>query len=178
VAHVTLVDYEAAWPGHFHLLASQLEALFAPGSVRFEHIGSTSVVGLCAKPVIDLMLGVSELAVVDSRVAAIGLLGYEYRQKYEAQLPQRRYFVRPPSSIPRVHLHALVLDGPIWRQHLAFRDELRASPKLLAEYASLKRSLVAQHANDKAEYTAAKAPFIESVLASKQLSTHTARREA
>jgi GrpB-like predicted nucleotidyltransferase (UPF0157 family) len=136
-----------------------------PGAV-LEHIGSTSVPGLCAKPVLDVLLGVSSLGDVEASISALASAGFMYRPSYEVAIPDRRYFVRPEGETVRVHLHAVLLGGPLWQQHLYFRNALRKEPLLLEQYAVLKRALAAAHAGDKAAYTEAKAPFIRQVLAS------------
>lgn len=156
---------DPAWPAQFASLAAEL-APCLPARAQLEHIGSTAVPGLCAKPVLDLLLGVGALAEVDDAlIAALARLGYGYRPAYEAQIPERRYFVREAGLLPRVHLHAVQRGGVIWRAQLGFRDALRDSPKLRDEYAGLKQALALQHAGDKSAYTEAKSPFIRQVLA-------------
>jgi GrpB-like predicted nucleotidyltransferase (UPF0157 family) len=91
-----------------------------PGAV-LEHIGSTSVPGLCAKPVLDVLLGVSSLGDVEASISALASAGFMYRPSYEVAIPDRRYFVRPEGETVRVHLHAVLLGGPLWQQHLYFR---------------------------------------------------------
>lgn len=167
MAEVMLVDHQPAWPAQFQRAAAAIEAVFAGVPVRLEHIGSTAVPGLCAKPVLDLLLGVPHLEAVERRIDALVALGYVYRPGYETALPERRYFVRAAETgreaglaLPRLHLHAVVTGGGFWRRHLAFRDALRAEPALAAAYAHLKRDLARRHAHDKAAYQAGKDGFI------------------
>ena len=134
--------------------------------VAIEHIGSTAVPGLAAKPVIDVLLGARSLADVESRIDALAELGYAYVPKYEREIPMRRYFVKSSATSLRVHLHAVELDSRIWREHMAFREALRADASLCARYQSLKLDLAQKFADDKSAYTTAKNPFIQSVLAS------------
>ena len=162
---VTLVDHQPAWAGRFGSEAGALAALFDDAGVRVEHIGSTAVEGLCAKPVIDILLGARSLAQVESVIPSLARLGYRYRPEHEVVLPERRYFVRQSAGDLRIHLHAVVQGGRLWRDHLALRDALRAQSDLRARYARLKRELAAVHADDRAAYTQAKAPFITQVLA-------------
>lgn len=160
------VPYDSAWPLAFERLRGELLRLFAGTAVQIEHIGSTAVPGLCAKPVIDLLLGAPSLAAIEAQIPALAGLGYAYVSRYEAELPQRRYFVRPAeAALPRVHLHGVCVESPIWRRHLAFRDALRGRPEIRDAYAALKRRLAQQHASDKSAYTEAKAPFIIRLLA-------------
>lgn len=162
---VSLSEYQSEWPAQFRQAAAELSAALNPAFVHIEHIGSTSVVGLCAKPVIDMMLGVASLSDVISRISVIEALGYVYRSEYEGEFPERRYFVRPARTMPKVHLHTVVYAGAFWTRQLSFRDALRADPELAVQYASLKQQLATTYAKDKAAYTEAKTPFIERVLA-------------
>jgi GrpB-like predicted nucleotidyltransferase (UPF0157 family) len=116
--------------------------------------------------VLDLLLGVNALGEAEAAIPSLASAGFVYRPEHEVAIPDRRYFVRPEGQTLRVHLHAVLLGGLIWQQHLYFRDVLRQQPFLREQYATLKRSLLALHAEDKAAYTEAKAPFISQVLAS------------
>ncbi len=163
---VVICPYDPAWAMQFLDLQAQLQPVF-PAPAALEHIGSTAVPGLAAKPVLDVLLGVVTLADAEAQIARLAELGFEYVSKYEAVLPQRRYFVRAATPLAlRVHLHALQVGSTLWRQHLAFRDALRRDEPLRARYQALKFDLARQHASDKAAYTDAKAPFIQAVLGS------------
>jgi GrpB-like predicted nucleotidyltransferase (UPF0157 family) len=178
MSKLVLSEYQDTWPKQFLQVAEQLRAsVHVSGSV-LEHIGSTSVPGLCAKPVLDVLLGVSSLGDVEAWLPALGSAGFVYRPEYEVPIPDRRYFVRPEGQTVRVHLHAVVLGGLLWRQHLHFRDALREEPLLREQYAKLKRGLAIAHAADKAAYTEAKAPFIQQVLASNPARPTSALRSA
>jgi GrpB-like predicted nucleotidyltransferase (UPF0157 family) len=157
--------YCAEWPGVFRGIRDELHAVFSPLSVAVEHIGSTSVPGLAAKPVIDVLLGAQSLSDIESRIDPLGELGYAYVSKYERQIPMRRYFVKPPAASLRVHVHGVELGSSIWREHLMFRDALRGDPDLRAQYQMLKLQLAEEFADDKSAYTAAKGPFFRSALA-------------
>ena len=172
---VVLLDYQASWPLQFSRAAAELASAFGADPVGIEHIGSTAVPGLCAKPVLDIMLGVPALVAITCRTRDLEALGYRYRPAYEAELPERRYFVRPEGGLARIHLHGLVQGGSLWLKHLAFRDALRHGPELSQAYAALKTRLAAQHCDDKAAYTQAKAPFIEGVLAGAGMSPQAMR---
>lgn len=161
-----LFEYQDTWPEQFLQVAAELHTAVSAIGASIEHIGSTSVPGLCAKPVLDLLLGVTSLSEVEAAIPALASAGFTYRPEHEQQIPDRRYFVRPSGSGPRVHLHAVVYGGQLWRQHLHFRDQLRQDRQLHQSYSALKRRLAAIHASDKAAYTEAKAPFIQQVLSS------------
>jgi GrpB-like predicted nucleotidyltransferase (UPF0157 family) len=178
MSELVLYEYQDTWPQQFVQVAEQLRAIVPAHSASLEHIGSTSVTGLCAKPVLDVLLGINSLTEVEAAIPALASVGFVYRPEHEAAIPDRRYFVRPAGQTLRVHLHAVLLGGLLWRQHLLFRDALRQEPPLREQYATLKRTLAAAHAGDKAAYTEAKAPFIRQVLASKPARTTSALRSA
>jgi GrpB-like predicted nucleotidyltransferase (UPF0157 family) len=162
---VVISPYSADWPQHFHVVREELLSVFAPIGVAVEHTGSTSVPGLAAKPVIDVLLGADSLIAIESKIRSLRELGYEYVSKYERELPMRRYFVKAAAAVPRVHLHGVEIGSSFWREHVAFRDALRADAALCAQYQALKLQLANQFSDDKSAYTAAKGPFIQAVLA-------------
>jgi GrpB-like predicted nucleotidyltransferase (UPF0157 family) len=162
---VIVSPYSTDWPNIYHNLEDDLISLFAPTTIAVEHIGSTSVPGLAAKPVIDVLIGAASLNDIESKISLLSKHGYEYVSKYEKEIPERRYFVKSPAGSLRVHIHAVELGSRIWQEHLAFRDALRNDLSLLEQYQSLKLQLAKQFVNNKSAYSAAKNPFIESVLA-------------
>ena len=175
MAQVHLSPYCRGWLQDFAQIRLQLSSALAPQVVVVEHIGSTAVPGLCAKPVIDVMLGAPTLAAFEAAVPALAAAGFDIVRKYEAVLPERRYFVRPATDAPRVHVHAVCTGSVFWRQQLAFRDALRTDERLRERYAALKQELALLHAYDKVRYTDAKAPFIQQVLASAEAADFPAR---
>jgi GrpB-like predicted nucleotidyltransferase (UPF0157 family) len=161
---VIVMPYDPDWPRRFYQESVVLGAVFAGIEAAIEHVGSTAVPGLGAKPVIDVMVGLSDLAEAEARIAALEAAGYRYVQKYEEQLPERRYFRKPRVGPRAYHLHCVVKESGFWVRHLAFRDYLRAHPESAAAYYELKRELAARFSKE--EYTEAKSPFIERILAS------------
>lgn len=164
MALVLISPYSSEWPNLFRILQEELIRGFAPIPVTVEHIGSTSVPGLAAKPVIDVLLGASSLAEIESKMEFLNELGYEYVSKYEKAIPDRRYFVKTSTNSLRIHVHAVELDSRLWQEHLAFRDALRCDSNLRSQYQLLKFQLAEKFVNDKSAYSAAKSPFIESAL--------------
>jgi GrpB-like predicted nucleotidyltransferase (UPF0157 family) len=159
-----VVPYDAEWPRRFDEEGAVLSQIFAGSDAAIEHVGRTAVPGLGAKPVIDIMAGVSHLAEAEARITALEAAGYLYVQKHEAQLPERRYFRKPRLGPSAYHLHCVVRGSDFWVRLLAFRDYLRAHPESAAAYYALKRELAVRYR--KSEYTDAKSPFIEGVLVS------------
>lgn len=160
---VVLKPYDPAWPHRFESEKIVLAEIFAGCDAAIEHVGSTAVPGLGAKPIIDVIVGVRRLADVERRIEALEEAGYEYVPQYEGELPERRYFRKPRRGERLFHLHCVIEGRGFWERHLAFRDYLRAHPETAAEYERLKRELAARV--PKHEYTQAKSPFIEAVLA-------------
>ena len=161
---VTIAPYDPDWPRRFDEERSVLAAVFAGSDAIIEHVGSTAVPGLGAKPVIDILIGVPILLEVEERIPALEAAGYEYVHEYEEQLPDRRYFRKPRFGPRAFHVHCVVTGSDFWISHLAFRDHLRAYPESAAAYYQLKQELARRVSKE--AYTEAKSPFIESVLAS------------
>ena len=166
MSELVLLEYQDSWPQQFLQVSEQLRALLPLPAAVLEHIGSTSVPGLCAKPVLDIALGVGTLREAEAATPAFASAGFTYRPEYETAIPDRRYFVKPENTSLRVHLHAVVLGGLLWQQHLHFRDQLRGELRLREDYSALKHQLAVVHAGSKAAYTEGKAPFIRQVLSS------------
>jgi GrpB-like predicted nucleotidyltransferase (UPF0157 family) len=163
---VDLVPYDLHWPALFQVEAKLLIAGLGSSSFTIEHVGSTAIPGLGAKPVVDLMLGGPSLAAIDARRPAIEHLGYEYRPHQEAVIPDRRFFVKSVGGRRAFHLHAVQAGSAFWVEHVAFRDRLRSDPGLAAAYHGVKADLAARHRHDREAYTSGKSAFISTVLGS------------
>ena len=161
---VVLSAYSPLWPAVFDLERRRLLEIFND-AVAVEHIGSTAVPGLGAKPIIDVMLGAPDLALVEARLPALEAEGYRYVPEFERAMPERRYFTKLDRPPGRFHLHAVALDSPFWARHLAFRDALRADESLARKYWRLKQHLAARHRDDREAYSDAKGDFIRAALA-------------
>jgi GrpB-like predicted nucleotidyltransferase (UPF0157 family) len=161
-APIEVVDYTPQWVELFALerdaLARELKTWLVG---RPEHIGSTAVPGLAAKPIIDIMAPVASLEASLPAIEAAGRIGYVH---YPYKPDVMHWFCKPGPSHRTHHLHLVPLGSPLWVDRLAFRDALRASETLRAEYQALKRSLAQVHREDREAYTSAKGPFIERVL--------------
>ncbi len=159
---LVIEDYNPEWPALY--TAEERRILRAIGHVvvAVEHVGSTSVPGLGAKPIIDIMVGVRQLADAEVCIALLERIGYEYVPEYEALLPERRYF-RKGTPVRTHHLHMVEQTSGFWARHILFRDHLRAHPEMARQYQDLKKELAATV--ERSAYTDAKTPFIESVLA-------------
>ncbi len=161
---VIILDYDPTWPDTFAVEKARIEAALARQCALVEHMGSTAVPGLSAKPIIDILIGVPNLEAADRCVPALLALGYEYFPEHEAAMPERRYLDRIGEPLS-YHLHVVATGGEFWMRHLAFRDYLRTHPDVAAQYDRLKRDLAERYRNDREAYTNAKTDFIRSVEA-------------
>jgi GrpB-like predicted nucleotidyltransferase (UPF0157 family) len=158
---VTVVDYDPSWPGRFERLRAAVWPVFADLAVAIEHVGSTSVPGLAAKPVIDLDVVVRSGADVPTAVGRLATLGYDHLG--DLGIFGREAF-RPPEGSPAHNLYVCRHDSPSLANHLALRDHLRGHPELAHAYGALKKRLAQAFPHDIDGYVDAKTDFIVGVL--------------
>jgi GrpB-like predicted nucleotidyltransferase (UPF0157 family) len=162
---IVVMPYDKLWPIRFRIESQLIHVALSSLKPRVEHIGSTSVPGLAAKPVIDMLVGVPSLEAFEPLVEQLAFYGYEYIPEYERVLPDRRFFKRVVRDVRTHHVHVVQINGLYWRRYLKFRDNLRADAWLAARYADLKRRLAARFRFDRDAYTNGKSGFVEAVLA-------------
>jgi len=160
--HIEVVPWQSAWPALFEEEAARIRAACGDAVVAVEHIGSTSVPGLAAKPILDIMPGLARTEDGHRTVEPMKSLGYEYFGEHG--IPGRFYFDRKAGGATVVHVHMFELNSPDWRRHIVFRDALRADPSIAADYQKLKLDLAVRFRNDRKAYTDAKTEFISSVV--------------
>jgi len=153
---IRIADYDPAWPGRFAGLAGGLRAVLGPVAERIDHIGSTAVPGLAAKPIIDIQISVAALEPVAPFRQPLEHLGYVYRADNTERT--KRYFREPPGS-PRTHLHVRRTGSFSQQFPLLLRDYLRARPQAAAGYQAVKQRLAARHRHDRHAYADAKVPY-------------------
>ncbi|MFG0330542.1 MAG: GrpB family protein [Phycisphaerales bacterium] len=163
---IRLVESDPRWPARFSDEAGALRrALSDRGLVAIEHIGSTAIPGLRAKPIIDIMAGADRIdRVVPEWRSTLESLGYRYRNDVEHLIPERRYFDKGKGTPNAFHLHIVERDTSFWREHLDFRDWLRTHPTDAKAYARLKQELADQFGYDRRGYCDAKSEFIECIV--------------
>lgn len=163
---VEIFAYDLEWPIIFEEEKAKILNAIGSKVVAIEHVGSTAVAGLGAKPIVDIMVGIRCLSDVKDCVEPLKSVGYEYIPEHEASTPERRYFRKGPSDVPNqhFHLHMVEYNSDFWKRHLLFRDYLRVHPDTVSEYYMLKKRLAAKHGSDRDAYTEAKTLFIESVV--------------
>jgi len=175
---IVLVPSDPSWPDLFERERRLLAEIFRDTDATIEHVGSTAIPGLAAKPVIDIMVGLPGLREAETRIADLARRGYEYVPAYEARLPDRRYFRKSCEGAQRSHLHAVVRDGAFWRRLLLFRDHLRRHPDVAADYLALKRRLAREYGANRLGYAEAKDSFVAAVVAAAEQDSRTVRRES
>jgi GrpB-like predicted nucleotidyltransferase (UPF0157 family) len=166
---IIIVDYNPQWTTLFEEERVRLMQVIGEYVVAVEHVGSTAVTGLGAKPCIDIMIGVESLGDADALcMEPILKLGYIYQPDYEDAMPFRRYFYKnaPPahSYHHSHHLHLVETTQPFWEDHLLFRDYLQSHSGIAEAYEDLKRELAPQFTRGN-DYAEAKTEFIEATLA-------------
>lgn len=160
---VKLVEYNPKWPTLYEVEAKQLIEVLGISPSNIQHVGSTSIPGLVAKPILDVAVLVDSLEVVDGWRKSLQAIGYQFKG-IEKFLPDRRFFAKGPNSNRTVYLH--IVNRKEYYGLLKFRDTLRNSPKLVEEYSALKQKLAMTHADNRDKYTLSKNDFIQNVLSS------------
>lgn len=158
-----IATYDPQWPVLFAQEKQRLQAALSAVILAIEHIGSTAVVGLDAKPILDMLAAVNHLHDVSASVELLRSLGYE-----DAEInPKfgRRLFCKGGYNVGTHHLHFVVKDSEQWLLPLRFRDYLQAHPQESRNYGELKKRLAQKHGQDLDGYSEEKGPFVEAVLA-------------
>ncbi|UCG03342.1 MAG: GrpB family protein [Candidatus Heimdallarchaeota archaeon] len=157
---VKLSPYSPKWVQVYSKEKLQLEIAIGEQILNIQHIGSTAIPGMMAKPIIDIAVAVHDFKKAFKCVKPLKNLGYEY--KGEFGIPNRHYFVK---GSPRVfHLHMLEISSQEWKNHLFFRDFLLQHPDKAKKYAELKKLLAQRFSADRDAYTEGKASFIIEIL--------------
>ena len=158
---IIVVAYDPVWPRAFELISSRLVAALGEVALRIEHVGSTSVPGLAAKPIIDLDIVIDSDAHLPLAIGRLAKIGY----LHEGDLGVAgRHAFRPPEDLPKHHPYVCAVGNAELERHLAFRDHLRRHTNDALAYARLKRELAERFGPDREGYAAAKTSFVEDVL--------------
>ena len=157
---VEIVPYDPEWPLRFGREKQRLEAALGERALGIEHVGSTAVPGLAAKPIVDIQLSVGSFEPLHDYQEPLAGLGYGYRPDDDSE---HRFFLLEEDGRRAVQIHVCEAGGVWERYHLAFRDYLIAHPRVAEAYEDQKRRLAALHRNDRVAYADAKTPFIRSI---------------
>ena len=161
---VEIADSNPDWKAVFDQLALDLRSALADAPATVEHVGSTSVPGLAAKPIIDIAIGVAGAINVDHAIDALERLGYAYRRD-EGDEGGHLFVADDHQPEHRIaYVHVVSTEDPQWRRYLAFRDRLRGDVTARASYERMKRELAERFPNDREGYAAAKESFIRGLL--------------
>jgi GrpB-like predicted nucleotidyltransferase (UPF0157 family) len=161
---VRMAAYDSRWAAQFVAERNRLLDLLPGRFGAIEHIGSTAVPRLAAKPIIDILAGVRTISEADSLLEPLCAHGYETSAEFNATLPDRRWLMRHAFGRRTHHLHLVVFGSVQWVRRLQFRDVLRTDFAIAARYEHLKQELAEQYRHDREAYTHAKATFINEVL--------------
>lgn len=157
---VRLVPYTGEWKRLFEEERTLLQTAIGQYVLDIQHVGSTSIPGMVAKPILDIGIAVTSFEEARVCISPVEQLGYEY--KGEFGIPRRRYFVK---GDPRTHhIHMNEMGSLDWENQVLFRDYLMQHPESAEEYAALKMELAQRYSTDREAYLDGKAPFIERVL--------------
>ena len=157
-----LVDYDPEWPSLFEEERARLRAALPADALDIQHVGSTAVPGLRAKPIIDVAVAARSHALAGEWQEAMAVIGYDYPG--DIGFPNHRIYGRDP-TVRLFLVHVVDADGEPWKRFIHFRDRLRSDPRLAAEYEAIKLDAAARFpTGTRANYSSVKAGFIESVL--------------
>jgi GrpB-like predicted nucleotidyltransferase (UPF0157 family) len=175
---IRMVESNPRWPSQANVELRRIAHGLGPLATRLEHIGSTAVPGLYAKPILDLLVSVAALEPHRRYVEPLERLGYLFVPDPDS--PDRRFFARPPERPRSHHVHVCAAGSHCELRHIAVRDFLRTHPDHAASYATLKRELVRRHAGDRPAYIAGKDSHVGELEAralewAKQRARHGAR---
>jgi GrpB-like predicted nucleotidyltransferase (UPF0157 family) len=163
---VSVVPSSPRWAEVYERLAAYLRTTLTEAgvAVAIEHMGSTSVPGLPAKPILDIAIGLPRANDPSTLRAALERLGFLYRGRSDADVVDLMFGWEDRPRHRLVNLHVVTFDGPAWRNYLSFRDRLRADDALRDTYARLKHDLAVEFPDDRHAYIAGKDQFVADVL--------------
>jgi GrpB-like predicted nucleotidyltransferase (UPF0157 family) len=161
---IRLEPYTAEWTQLYERESARLNAALGPHVLDLQHVGSTAIPGILAKPILDIAAAVESFERATVCIPPLQELGYEYLG--ENGIPRRHYFVlRDADEVTTlVHLHMLEIGSAEWENHLLFRDYLRAHPSDAQDYQALKERLMTQFPGDRPAYTEGKSALIAQIL--------------
>lgn len=158
---VRIAAYDEAWPRLATAEMKRIAAALGDGLARIDHVGSTAVPGLAAKPIVDLQASVVEIRPTERYAVPLAELGYLFAPDPES--PDFHFFGKPAERPRTFHLHVCAAGGDHERRHLALRDYLRARPDEARRYAEMKRALVAERPGDRLAYIEGKAAYVSAL---------------
>lgn len=160
--HVVVVPYDENWKKAFEDIKSEVDAALGNLALRIEHVGSTSVTGLSAKPIIDIDVVIRDTSMLGAVVASLAKIGYVHEG--DQGIPGREVFKYDGKEhLMKHHLYVCAEDAAELKRHLGFRDYLRSHPEAVAEYSKVKDEGARLYPYDIDKYIEHKSPFIEGI---------------
>ena len=159
---VILKEYDSNWKDAFNDMKAKI--LYVLPNITIEHIGSTAIEGMVAKPEIDILIGVDDINNVSGKITILETLGFEYFPKFEEQVPERRYLRLSKGIVPLFHIHLVEKTSVFYMNHIKFRDYLIANPEMKDKYIALKKMWIEKNGDDRIKYSEAKKEFILNVI--------------
>ena len=159
---VELLPYDYTWKDEFQKMKKDIEMALNGYAFDVQHVGSTSIEGCPAKPVIDINICIESLEYGNQLVPLLINIGYIY--KGDDGIPGRHYFKKQENGVTVSHIHMCPIGNEIWKNQILFRDYMREHPEQLQEYIGLKRKLAILYPTDRASYSLGKKNFIENIL--------------
>jgi len=159
---VRLAEYDENWQGIFEREKSELRNILGNKIIDIQHIGSTAVPSCCAKPIIDILIGVNSMKIADECIKPLIKFGYEF--KGGKGIPGGYFFTKSIGEIRTHHLHIITHNSESQVDHVIFRDFLIQKPEYRKKYCALKRELATEFKNDREAYTDAKSGFINNTV--------------
>ena len=160
---VVLSEYNTNWPVMFEQERAGLLDIIGNTNCQIEHIGSTSVPDLLSKPIIDIMIGLTDFSSADDLAKQFVEREYQYYPQYEDVMPYRRFFKKIDKGTITHHIHMVEIAGEFWKRHLLFRDHLRNNPAIADEYAALKNELAKREWEVSNDFSQAKTEFVKRI---------------
>jgi len=160
---VKLVPYDPEWAVIFMEERQRIFESLGDAALGVEHIGSTAIPGMDAKPILDLMVAISTVDDYEQYVVPLEKLGYVFRRDMRND-QEHVLFVKGPEEKRTHYLKLTTLNSDFWREHLLFRDFLRLHPERAESYRRLKHALLEEYAGERAEYTKEKSGFIKETI--------------
>lgn len=164
IAPVEIEEHNPEWGNRFDQARAELASVIGDDDKTIEHMGSTSVPDLMAKPEIDVLVGLGKLDDIEPYIKPLGEIGYPYYKRFEEGTPNRRYFRKSEGITPLVHVHMYEKDSDDYKKHIFYRDYLRANPDVAKRYEDLKKKLLIESNGDRGIYQEGKKQFINEVL--------------
>lgn len=157
-----IVPYQKEWKEFFDSEKKLIKNIIGKQALDIQHVGSTAVPGLSAKPIIDIAVGIENLSEVEEFTVKFEQEGYVYFGEHD--IPGQLLFVKGPESSRTHYIHMVKINSWKWNEYIQFRDHLTANADLRQEYADLKEQLVRKYPADRKAYIKAKAEFIKKAL--------------